>query len=177
MFSINSLKRVCEGSLANNRKGFHIARLYKTAELCQVLLWFLSLVNPLRVVLFCPGLTPDRNQTPHSALHPTAGWEREADEDLMSQKRKKIIIPMKEIEYAEQEMHNIVAHPTANLCPDSSQAVAPSQLSPGFMCWAWHLVVWNIPLAQCPGCVFQQLLPLQPSCCQSMRSWKVLALV
>lgn len=26
-------------------------------------------------------------------------------------------------------------------------------------------VVWNIPLARCPGCVLYHLLPLQPSCC------------
>lgn len=39
---------------------------------------------------------------------------------------------MKETEYAEV-MHNVIAHPTADQCPDIPRAVALSQLSPWFV--------------------------------------------
>lgn len=43
-----------------------------------------------------------------------------------------MMIMMKELKYTKQVMHDAIAPHPNDRCPDSSQAVAPGQLSPHF---------------------------------------------
>ena len=54
---------------------------------------------------------------------------------------------IKGLEYTKQVMHNAIAHymlTDAQLVPERQ---FPHPHSPQFIYWAWHHVLWNIPLA------------------------------
>ena len=149
---------------------------------------------------------PSWQPSPHSHLltppHPE-GWggESERSVKLMGWDKNNLIGKAKAVHAskAKERIHSplpmgrqVFGHPQENRAPSCvtvtredkhHNAGCPPLLSSSPCLYTQHNVIWyGIPLwlvcVTCPGCVRSQFpVPLQPSCWQGPRNWKVLDLV